>query len=261
MSPEGARESPRDNYFHLTWDEKLLMTERIEIDITEECDLSCPACVRSCWQAPSRERMSVGQVEAFVQESIELRHHWAFINVIGGEPTLHPDLLAILAALKRFVDFDPWCRVGMTTHGQESAERVLAEIPAWVQVESNREAKKRKDASHFLPFNVAPIDVGAWDDSDLAKCARIFACGMGLTRHGYFHCHNAGGIHRVLRIGHGIQRLKDATFENLNRMIPLFCRYCGIYFEAGDRYRAYDLRMMTESWRSGYERYRRRGPP
>jgi len=155
------------------------------------------------------------------------------------------------------VDLDPRCRVGMTTHGQARAQRVLADIPPWVQVENNRETKKRKDAGHHLPFNVAPIDVGAWDESALKKCARIFACGMGLTRHGYFHCHNAGGIHRVLGIGQGIQRLKDATFENLNRMIPLFCGYCGIYFEAEGHCRDYDLRMMTQSWRSGYERYRR----
>ena len=71
----------------------------IEIDITYECNLKCLNCNRSCRQAPSAERMELSQIERFVEESRRRGKVWRMIKVMGGEPTLHPELAAILRIL------------------------------------------------------------------------------------------------------------------------------------------------------------------
>jgi hypothetical protein len=74
------------------WDTLL---DHVQLEITTLCNLSCPNCDRNCGlgQAPTDERMTVGQVRHFLAESRELRGRpWRRIVVIGGEPTLHPEM-------------------------------------------------------------------------------------------------------------------------------------------------------------------------
>jgi len=68
--------------------------DRIIIDLTHCCDLSCLDCNRSCGvdQAPAEEFISLDQIRRFVTESIAAGKHWRRIMLEGGEPTLHPQL-------------------------------------------------------------------------------------------------------------------------------------------------------------------------
>jgi hypothetical protein len=228
---------------------------RIELDITEQCNLRCTACVRSSGVAPSTKQMTVEQVEKFVNDSINLHWKWESIMLIGGEPTMHPLLFDIINAIKKYKNYHKKCLVKLMTNGSRLAEAVLPKIPSWIVIINNSQHKLKNDQNHHLPFNVAPIDVGEWDEANLIKCNRPFRCGMGLTRDGYFACHNAGGIHRVFGLDGGIKALKDVTFKKLDSMIPLSCKYCGFYFEADERYKKFDIHLITKSWKSAYKKF------
>ena len=71
----------------------------IEIEITYRCNLRCINCDRSCRQAPTNEQMSVEQIQKFINESVDNNVKWERIRVMGGEPTLHPDIFEILNLL------------------------------------------------------------------------------------------------------------------------------------------------------------------
>jgi hypothetical protein len=58
--------------------------DRIDLDITWECNLKCHHCNRSCRQAPTDERMTVGQVRKFLEETLQRRISWKKIQLIGG---------------------------------------------------------------------------------------------------------------------------------------------------------------------------------
>lgn len=68
------------------------------IEVTSECNLNCPVCV-----ADSRAafRLSVAQVERMLNRFIELESEPGVIQFSGGEPTLHPDILAMLRLAKK----------------------------------------------------------------------------------------------------------------------------------------------------------------
>jgi len=43
--------------------------------------------------------MSVEQIQKFINESVDNNVKWERIRVMGGEPTLHPDIFEILNLL------------------------------------------------------------------------------------------------------------------------------------------------------------------
>jgi len=243
------------NYMRYSEDEVYNIMHRIEIDIIEQCNYRCKACSRSCGNAPSAERMTIEQIEVFVNDSIRLNWQWNSIMIIGGEPTMHPNLLEIIKVIKKYKDFNRACIIRLMTNGSDVAKKVLPVIPSWVVIQNNAKTKLTKYQGHYMPFCVAPADIGEWDQYNLVKCNRPCMCGMGLTKDGFFLCHLSGGIHRVFGLEKGIEKLDDVTFESLNKLLPLSCKYCGFYFEAGERYKKYDINIITKSWEEAYKNY------
>ena len=76
--------------FELSSNEQFTYLHKIEIDITEKCNLSCKSCVRGCDNFKSDVMISLDKIQRFVDESIELNYQWERIGIMGGEPTLHP---------------------------------------------------------------------------------------------------------------------------------------------------------------------------
>lgn len=93
----------------------------IEIDITWDCNLYCYNCNRSCRQAPTDDQMTVEQIQQFVDESQQAAIQWERIRVIGGEPTLHPQLFNILDVLLAYRHHQnksqPNSRIEVVTNG------------------------------------------------------------------------------------------------------------------------------------------------
>ena len=66
---------------------KILGTEfksnpnKIELDITWKCNMSCFNCGRRCPQARTDEHMSPSQIRKFIKESVEQHRRWKEISI------------------------------------------------------------------------------------------------------------------------------------------------------------------------------------
>jgi hypothetical protein len=229
---------------------------RIELDITWACNLRCVNCNRSCEQAPTGISMTREQVARFVDESLARGQRWERIRVLGGEPTLHPDLDGILAELARYREIVPDAVVEIATHGHGDRVRaVLAALPAWVRVDDSGKV----DASPaFDTFNVAPVDVPSYRGADFRNgCVVTEVCGIGLGPHGYYPCAVAGGIDRVVGFGLGRPSLPAAD-DDLHDQLAAFCRLCG-HFKR-EHAAPVTVSVKSPAWTSAYARWSARPP-
>jgi hypothetical protein len=70
------------------------------IEITDQCNLTCPVCYAN--SSPTREGFrSLAQVERMLDAVVRNEGEPDVVQISGGEPTLHPQLLEILRAAKR----------------------------------------------------------------------------------------------------------------------------------------------------------------
>ncbi|MBA7649025.1 GTP 3',8-cyclase [subsurface metagenome] len=67
------------------------------IEITGRCNLSCPTCFAD---AGHGDDLSLSQVEAILDRLKETEGDPEIVQVSGGEPTLHPQIIEIIAAAK-----------------------------------------------------------------------------------------------------------------------------------------------------------------
>jgi len=229
----------------------------LEVDITYACNLKCENCNRSCRQAPSSERMSIEQIEALVAASEQAGKHWRRVRVLGGEPTLHPELLPILTLLQERLG-SRGTLVELVTNGfGPAARRVLGALPAGVEVDDSRKSTARQP--FFGPFNLAPVDTRRHAFSSYRNGCWIAAvCGMGLTPHGYYCCALAGGIDRVVGLGLGRLDLPEDDDDLLDQA-EAFCGLCGRFhdghFVPRNLRRPLVGEVISPTWRDLYARY------
>lgn len=245
---------------------------KIEIDITYACNLGCESCNRSCPQAPTTEMLHLHHIAGFVQESIALGKQWEFIKILGGEPTLHPELEAILACIiEQYIrPYSPQTQIqivsnGYTQHSRDLLHELQKTYPElWVDRASFKTSNK---VEYFSPFNDAPIDDPQFADAEYHKgCWVTSFCGIGLNSYGYYACSVSAGIDRVLGEKRcAIPRLSDITEERLRGHLERFCELCGNFKDYDcnqglfiPRAEKAPLRRnkVSQSWKKIYANYR-----
>ena len=216
---------------------------RIEIDITYDCNLKCFGCNRSCSQAPTKEQIELKHIENFISESIEKKKKWQFINVLGGEPTLHKDFLQIIKILQNYADkYSPETIIKIVSNGITKQSRNLCEIVKNANknvVIDYASFKTNNNVEYFSPFNDAPIDDNNFKDADYKRACWVTSyCGIGLNARGYYACAVCGGIDRVINGNNGTKSFLDLTEAKLAEHFEKFCCLCGNYkhyaLNAGD---------------------------
>ena len=208
--------------------------ERIEIDLTYDCNLKCLGCNRSCGQMPSKEQLDLQDIRNFINDSIKLGKTWKHINVLGGEPTLHPDFESIIMLLQKYVDeYSPNTTIQVVSNGiakksRELCEKIKAECKN-VSIDYDS-YKTNNKVEFFSSFNDAPVDDDNFKDADYTKACWVTSyCGIGLTSRGYYACAVCGGIDRVLDERDGVRTFSQLTEEKLKEHYNKFCRLCGNY--------------------------------
>ena len=247
--------------------------DSIELDITLECNLHCHNCDRSCARAPSSERMSVGQIEKFIRESVTLQRQWDRIRITGGEPTLHPDILLIAGMLLEYRgSYSPKTIIQVVTNGY--GPEVMGVLGELVKKESSQpnlivNSYKRNVNSYHSTVYMAPIDDSAYDGSDFGRgCIIPEWCGISLNRYGYYCCGVGANVARVHGYDIGIKSLQDVNEESLRKQMPTLCRVCGRYKDqfvniplVGHVSLDFVLEeRVSPTWERAFERYRNEKP-
>jgi hypothetical protein len=228
--------------------------DSVDIDITYACNLRCNNCNRSCSQAPTAEHMSLGQVAYFLAESRARGIRWARINLVGGEPTCHPEFLDIVGLVLRHCDeFSPATAVEVFTNGcGEQTKRMLNRLPARVRVDDS--AKTGSAQPGHVAFNVAPVDLSRFARTDFANgCWVLQDCGLGVGPYGYYPCGVASGIDRIFGFDLGRKVLPEPG-DTMDKELRVFCPLCG-QFAAPTRGAGGPVASPT--WAGAYERWRR----
>jgi uncharacterized radical SAM superfamily Fe-S cluster-containing enzyme len=94
------------------------------IEITDGCNLTCPMCYAA--SAPGRNHRSLDEIKAAIDRLVEAEGQVEVMQLSGGEPTLHPQLLeAIDYALERPIDYVMINTNGIRfSHDRELLERI-----------------------------------------------------------------------------------------------------------------------------------------
>ena len=225
----------------------------VEIDITYRCNLKCNNCNRSCTQAPSKTDMPLEAIESFLNQSVSRAIKWQRIRILGGEPTLHPQLASILQLLSAYKSMhNPGVRIVLCTNGAgEHVGQVLAKLPDGAVIKSTAKGKRQR---LFRPFNLAPVDSVKFRFADFTAGCRILSdCGLGLTPSGYYACAVAGGIDRVFGMHMGRKHI-PARDDEMRDQLSVFCRLCGHFgFQWPTR-----QQKSSPSWKTAYRDYRNR---
>jgi uncharacterized radical SAM superfamily Fe-S cluster-containing enzyme len=69
------------------------------IEINEECNLTCPVCFAESSPARSKNR-SLAEIDAMLETLVESEGQPDLVQISGGEPTIHPQILDILKLAK-----------------------------------------------------------------------------------------------------------------------------------------------------------------
>jgi len=232
---------------------------KVEIELTTDCNLRCLNCNRSVRQAPSNEMMSISQIKRFIKESLELNWDWKNIDVMGGEPTLHPNFLEIIKLLKEYIGKKSDCNLVVTTNGCGIKVRnILSQLPEGVKV---RSSGKTSIINNFFEYNNAPIDIKKDIDRDYSKgCQTTFECGLGLTRYGYYPCGAGASVDRVSGFDIGIKRLALVNKESLKQQLKTLCGYCGQFVRDYNNNKRVTEEKMSPYWVEAYKAYKQNKP-
>jgi hypothetical protein len=230
----------------------------IELEITTFCNLRCYNCDRSSRQAPSNESMSISQVEQFVNESIDLNWKWKQISLLGGEPTLHPQITEILKIIKRYLDFYPGCKIEIATNGcGPKVKKIVSKLPTWIFV---RSTDKNSISHDFCSYNLAPIDFEKYKQADFSKgCWITTACGLGLTKYGYYSCGAGASVDRVFGFDIGLKSLKQLSHQKLRKQMIQLCSYCG-HYKKNHNTKRIKHEEISESWEKAYLEFKKEKP-
>lgn len=252
----------------------------IQIDITHRCNLWCDNCDRACGDAPTQASMTPDQIQHFVEETLAVGRFWKHIHVLGGEPTLHPQLLQILEILRPLL----WTprlteEIVLFTNGYGAlVQDVLKTVPSWVRVVNSQ---KTSPHQKFSPHHLAPVDLEneispiRWCSSEdgqdqhlwFPSCLIPYECGMALTRHGYYPCAAGATVQRVMGVGLPalmrlpVDEIMRQSFSNNPSIAQLcqigetLCRFCG--HATGF---TVERAVASGSWRRGFERYKMNPP-
>jgi hypothetical protein len=226
---------------------------KIEIDITYNCNLQCPQCNRFLGVAPCQLQMSVSQINKFLKESIEQKRKWEGIWLSGGEPILHPDIAEIVSLLAKFKkEYSPDTQIYILTNGLSKDK--LSILPEQISV---YDSQKDKFGPRHIPMMAAPRDLPAYKNADFSNGCYIPAmCAIGLGPYGYYHCTVAAAIDRIIGLNIGRKHLPSPQ-DNMIDLYRAFCGYCGFFIRSDKSRKGL---VITESWKEYLEKYARNKP-
>jgi hypothetical protein len=195
--------------------------------------------------------MTVGQVENFIAESVNLNWPWEFILLHGGEPTIHPqikEMCRLLAEYKKL--HNEKCSVAFcTNYAAKASQDLVVEMKELYGVGVFVAEKHNGAPCPYVATNESPADLGL---PFQRGCFVTSDCGICLNSTGYFQCSPAAAASRVFIYGPVATTLADVTVEKMQARFEQNCAHCG--WSTPDRRRV-TKQVTTKTWREAFGKY------
>lgn len=231
----------------------------LELDITYVCGMNCHNCNRMTGIATGRpeQNVTVSQIDELLQDSVRLKYPWKEFFLVGGEPTTHPNLDAIVSRIGEYRDaHNPELKLTLATHGcGEKTQKRLAEFSAafpFLQfLNSHKSGPVQPD---FVAPCIAPVDLDhEWAaNHHYQGCSVSSHCGISLNYAGFYSCAIAGAIDRIFGLDQAIRDLADVSEAAMIEKYQTFCRLCGYYRPIRENSQT----LVSPIWRAVLDRYR-----
>lgn len=222
--------------------EKAIKHMNIELDLVDYCNMACNNCVRGCNLRGNikRSSLSLKDIEDFIVQSIDLSIEWSTIRLVGGEPTLHPQLVCIAKMIKEeyIIKHSPKTTLNLYSNGIVEYADLKKELKKYVNmivdwyVDDTGSHKKSKDNltyKHHYCVYIKPADIGVNYIKSTSKCTIPWNCGMGFTSRGYGICCNVSNFIRIFDEFSDLKTLTDLfNEEKWIAQAHKYCINCGI---------------------------------
>jgi hypothetical protein len=213
----------------------------LELDITYVCGMWCQNCNRMTQLLPGRpdENIRLEEIDRLIEDSERLEYPWRHWWLVGGEPTTHPDLEAIVRRISKYRDRrgPENFQLGLATHGHGATTRqrlreLTRQFP-FLRVYNSR--KTGPVHPEFIAPCAAPVDRApdALAGHRFGGCNVSWHCGLGFNFAGFYCCAVAGAIDRIGGGNGAIARLEQVTEAAVCELYQVFCPLCGYYPGAG----------------------------
>ncbi len=185
----------------------------IELYITTVCNLACNNCAQFSQYRQTWYTFGLDEIRKFIDEN---KGKSMTVNILGGEPTIHPDIDEIVKLLSEHFT------VGLATNGLTNYVP-----PVLIFIEDTSKSKGLQPM--FSTTMEAPIDMEQYKNDDFSLgCYQAGVCGAGYNQRGYYACPIAGAIDRVMKLGYESKSIEEA-YERQDEVFDALCRYCGTY--------------------------------
>lgn len=204
---------------------------RIELIVTYQCNRRCYNCDAMVRHASTEDMMTEEQVAKFVNESIEKEIKWESIRVLGGEPTLHPNIKSIIGILNDYKGkYSKDTIITIVSNGTgKHVKKILEELKKTYDVVIENSDKSSDVQPTFWPVNQAPIDMKEYNDFDFTKgCWITTMCGGALDLNGFYPCSTAAAIARITGQDFG-RKLLPLENDTMDDLFQKYCQLCGHY--------------------------------
>ena len=263
-----------------------MITKNFEFDITYECNLSCKWCERLCGTkfrkpdviTPKMMRKYCDIINPYITSHSR-------ITILGGEPTLHPQLFEVLDIALEMLRPKLAIPIYILSNGSGSKiNSILDQIRVKYVTQDNLllahgfldyailkdstdqfciVCSKTKEGNqwaetHHLPIYAAPIDYPSniLNYSEDCPCRRY--CGYGVTPYGIYICSTgAPAIPSIFKLGNGWDHFPTPREEE--EQAQKFCKYC--YFSCYTHIPQYQYdsnqkkMIVTESYKKAIEEW------
>jgi hypothetical protein len=229
---------------------------RINIHLTNYCDLKCPECCSLCHVAPDNTHMSMDEFNFLMDYSFHNKE-WGEIVLYGGEPTFHPNFFDIIDILDEYRKKYLCCTVKICTNGySDKTKEIISKIPDWVVIENSTFAGFSLKLKGHRSMTIAPIDLPEYKNDEFSKgCWTSPHCGRAYASDGFFPCSAAAHINRVMGLNLGIKDINTGCNGKMKDIMPSFCKFCGLYIYP---FRYSNRNEISPTWEKAIKKYNER---
>jgi 7,8-dihydro-6-hydroxymethylpterin dimethyltransferase len=216
------------------------------IEVNDACNLTCPVCFAESGQART-EQKSLAQIEAMLDTLVESEGFPDLVQISGGEPTIHPDIVDILKLAKS----KPIRHVMLNTNGIRIARdkafvEELAALKPGFEVYLQFDSMKREALENIRGADLRKVREQALANLEEAGISTTLVC---VVKKGV----NDGEIGDIVRHALSYRCVRGITFQpvqdagrnlgfdkNRDRMLLTDIRR-EVYSQAGEVFGAEDI--------------------